>query len=169
MDLLSIQALYTVWNSTFHQPIALTFCCWARKSVTKHHNQRLTFFTEDKDKNPFANIQYFPKETSPPSDVLFVCWTTLLGCSFHRCRAIGISFFFFNVFKMATGTGTAALPPTTTSPSPRSPSGSLWPFLTTTLCPCPPTRMQLTRSCPSKRGRSLGWGFMLLLVFYTRC
>lgn len=68
---------------------------------------------------------------------------------------------FFNVFKMDTETGIAALPRTMTSRSLRSPSGSLWPSLTTILCPCPPTRMQLMRSCPSKRGRSSGWEFTI--------
>lgn len=70
------------------------------------------------------------------------------------------------VFKMATGTGIAALPRTTMSRSPRSPSASSWLSSTTILCPCPRTQMQLTKSYPSKRGRSLGWEFWVDLVRY---
>lgn len=109
-------------------------------------------FTEDKHKDYVC--KYFYKETTPK--FLFLC-AGLDSLAAPSSVAGWWNMFVFNVFKMATGIGTAALPRTMMSQSLRSPSGSLWPSLTTILCPCPPTQTQLTRSCPSKRGRSLGW------------
>lgn len=117
------------------------------------------FLFKSKIKLTFANLKLFCKETEVSSKVCCIKFI----CFFYLVTQDDVLFFFFafTVFKMATGIGIAALPRTMMSQSQRSPSASLWPSLTMILCPCPPTQMQLMRSCPSKRGRSLGWEFTI--------
>lgn len=101
---------------------------------------------------------------SPPQ--LLFCDTHWLFYLLMKDDGMFVFILVFIVFKMATGTGIAALPRTTMSRSPRSPSASSWLSSTTILCPCPRTQTQLMKSYPSKRGRSLGWEFWVDLVRY---